>query len=188
MDTQTRLLDLGESLIRARGFGGFSYADLASEAGIRKASVHHHFTKKDDFGLAVLDRYSDRLAISLGDLAATSRNGAQALTGAIKLYRDALDEGERMCLCASLTADRSILSEPMRDMLARANTMTIDWIEQVLLTGRRDRSIAVSGDPTDEATAILAQLQGAQLVARAAGDPALFDRAISTLAARLHRH
>jgi len=188
MNTQEQLLDLGEALIRARGYGGFSYADLASEAGIRKASVHHHFPKKGDFGLAVLDRYSDRLAIALGDIAATSRSGAQSMTGAIKLYRDALDQGERMCLCAALAADSSLLTDPMRTMLKRANAMTVDWIEQVLLTGRRDRSIAVSGDPAEEAVAILAQLQGAQLVARAAGDPTLFDKSISTLAARLHRH
>ncbi|WFL77610.1 TetR/AcrR family transcriptional regulator [Altererythrobacter arenosus] len=188
MGTQDKLLNLGEALIRERGFGGFSYADLATAAGIRKASVHHHFPAKADFGLAVLDRYSDRLAITLGDILATSRNGAQALTAAIKLYRDALDGGERMCLCAALAADGSVLTEEMRAMLHRSNRMTCDWIEQVLVSGRRDRSIAVAGDPAEEAVSILAQLQGAQLVAKAAGDPIVFDKAVSTLAARLHRH
>lgn len=188
MSTQQKLLDLGEGIIRNRGFGGFSYADLAREAGIRKASVHHHFPAKADFGLAVLDRYSDRLAISLGDIFATSRNGAQALAGAIRLYRDALDGGDSTCMCAALAADSAVLSEAMREMLDKANHMAIDWFEQVLVVGRRDRSIAVSGDPTEEAVAILAQLQGAQLVAKAAHDVDMFDKAISTLAARLHRH
>ena len=81
-----------------------------------------------------------------------------------------------------------VLTEEMRAMLHRSNRMTCDWIEQVLVTGRRDRSIAVAGDPAEEAVSILAQLQGAQLVAKAAGDPIVFDKAVSTLAARLHRH
>ena len=188
MSTQHRLLDLGERLVRSRGYGGFSYADLASEAGIRKASVHHHFSTKADFGLALLDRYSDRLAIALGDIMATSRSGSQALQGMIKFYRDALEDGDQMCLCAALAADGALIPEAMRDMLARANEMTAKWIEEVLLTGRRDRSIAVSGDPGEEAVAILAQLQGAQLLSRAAGDVSVFDKATSTLSARLHRH
>lgn len=188
MNTQQRLLDLGEALVRARGYGGFSYADLARDAGIRKASIHHHFPSKADFGLALLDRYSDRLAITLGDILATSRSGAQALQGAIKLYRDAVTDDDRMCMCAALAADASLISPKMREMLERANRMIAQWIEEVLLTGRRDRSIAVSGDPAEEAIAILAQLQGAQLVARASRDVTVYDRATSTLAARLHRH
>ena len=188
MSTQQKLLDLGEEYMKERGFGGFSYADVADAAGIRKASIHHHFPTKADFGLAVLDRYSDRLAITLGDIKATSRSGAQALQGAINLYRTALSGGSKMCLCAALAADASILPEDLRAMLGKANAMVADWIEQVLLAGRRDRTIAVSGDPAKEAWAILAQLQGAQLVAKAGCDASLFESAISTLEARLHRH
>ena len=48
MRTQDRLVEIGETLMRQRGYGGFSYADLALKAGIRKASIHHHFPTKDD--------------------------------------------------------------------------------------------------------------------------------------------
>lgn len=187
MSKRETLLDIGEDLIRRRGFAGFSYADLAKAAGIQKASVHHHFPTKADFGLAVLDRYSGRHLAALNELS-SCRTGGLALHNAIELYRQAVGGGDQLCLCVALSGDRELLSDDVRQALANTNAKTAQWIESVLLAGRRDRSISVGGDPSEEAIAILAQLQGAQLIARAARDPALFNLALSTLSARIHRH
>ena len=58
MNTRTSLLDSAEQAVRQRGYNGFSYADLAREIGIRKASIHHHFPTKADLGLALIERYN----------------------------------------------------------------------------------------------------------------------------------
>ena len=187
MDTREQLVELGEAAMRQNGYGGFSYAHLARDAGIRKASIHHHFPAKADLGLAVLDRYADRLAKALADIKSTSRTGAQALQACIAKYRDSLDGGEAMCLCSALAADHTILTQPMRDMLARANHMVVRWLEAVLLMGRQDRSIVVPGTPASDAVAILAQLQGAQLIAKAGQDLTLFETALTSLQARMSR-
>ena len=187
MKTQESLVDLGEAAIRSRGYGGFSYADIARDAGIRKASIHHHFPAKSDLGLAVLERYSERLQTALADIEATSRTGGDALRGAIALYRAALGDGERMCLCAALASDIVAISPEMRTSLQSANEMTARWFESILLRGRRDRTITVGGDPAEEAVAILAQLQGAQLLARAATAVEPFDKATVTLSGRIGR-
>src|SRR6185436_12952106 len=42
-DTATKILDVAELLVQARGFNGFSYADVADELGISKAALHYHF-------------------------------------------------------------------------------------------------------------------------------------------------
>ncbi|MDP2026901.1 TetR/AcrR family transcriptional regulator [Sulfuriferula sp.] len=42
-------------MVQRRGFNDFSYADIANEVGIRKASLHHHFPTKTDLGLALID-------------------------------------------------------------------------------------------------------------------------------------
>ena len=187
-NTVERLLDLGETAICSRGYAGFSYGDIAAEAGIRKASIHHHFPTKLDFGKAILDRYADNMASRFNAIDSHCRTGAQAMTEVIRVYRDALGTGDRMCLCVALSADTLLISEEIRQLLDQANRMTADWLEQVLVRGRRDRSISVGGDPALEAFSILAQLQGAQLIARAAADPAMFDKAISSVTARLSRH
>ena len=187
MNTRDYLVELGEAAMRQNGYGGFSYADLAKQAGIRKASIHHHFPAKADLGLAVLDKYADRLVTALNDIKATSRTGAQALQACITLYRLASDDGDTMCLCSALAADRTILTEPMKQMLDRANRKVIAWLEAVLLLGRQDRSIVVPGLPANDAVAVLAQLQGAQLLAKASDDAALFDTALSSIQSRMSR-
>ena len=39
-DTRSQILDIAERLVQIRGFNGFSYADIAAELGIAKASLH----------------------------------------------------------------------------------------------------------------------------------------------------
>ncbi|HCN1086308.1 TPA: TetR/AcrR family transcriptional regulator, partial [Escherichia coli] len=52
MSTYENILRITDTLIQQRGFLGFSYADLEKEIGIRKASIHHHFPRKTDLGIA----------------------------------------------------------------------------------------------------------------------------------------
>jgi len=56
-DIKTALLDSAERAARRRGFDGFSYADLAKDMGIRKASIHHHFPTKAALSVALMKRY-----------------------------------------------------------------------------------------------------------------------------------
>lgn len=174
--------------MRQRGYDGFSYADIARNAGIRKASIHYHFPTKQDLGIAVLDRYAERLFNQLGEIRRKSRTGGQALNAVIDLYRPDTEFSGLPCLCVSLSGNVHSISGPMLEALDQANRMVVTAIEEMLISGRRDRSISVGGDPALEAKAILAQLQGAQLQARAGNKMHLFDEAISTLAARISRH
>jgi TetR/AcrR family transcriptional regulator, transcriptional repressor for nem operon len=38
---------------RAHGYSGLNFRDLASEVGIKAASIYHHFPSKADLGAAV---------------------------------------------------------------------------------------------------------------------------------------
>lgn len=184
------LIDLGEGAIRSRGFGGFSYADLAAEAGIRKASIHHHFPAKADLGLAVLERYAARLEATLAGFRAPGRTAADAFVAAVRLYRDALGDGSTLCLCAALAGDGERASADMLAKLAVTNAMVIDWLGAVLHDGSEDGSLAVSVDGariTEYAAGVLAQLQGSQLLARAGSDVAIFDAATHNLSQVVRR-
>ena len=52
-----RILDIAERLAQTRGFNGFSYADIAEELAVTKASLHYHFRSKADLGRALIVRY-----------------------------------------------------------------------------------------------------------------------------------
>jgi TetR/AcrR family transcriptional repressor of nem operon len=54
--TAERTLDVAERLLQVRGFNGFSYADIAAELGVTKASLHYHFPSKAELGDALIAR------------------------------------------------------------------------------------------------------------------------------------
>ncbi len=58
VSTRTRILDVGERLVQVRGFNGFSYADVAAELSVAKASLHYHFPSKAELGEAIVTRYA----------------------------------------------------------------------------------------------------------------------------------
>ena len=102
MNTRTALLDSAERAARRRGYDGFSYADLATDIGIRKASIHHHFPKKADLALELIDRYATRFAGQLSEIATAEPNAAAKLRAYHGLYRDALGAATQLCLLSTL--------------------------------------------------------------------------------------
>ena len=65
MQTQNLLLSEAERLVRTRGFDAMSFADLATAADIRKASVHYHFPTKADLAAKMIARYRAQVAEDL---------------------------------------------------------------------------------------------------------------------------
>jgi len=183
-DTKTALLDVAEHAARARGFDGFSYADLAEAVGIRKASIHYHFPTKAGLSVALMDRYGANIAKLCNDIAEANDKASHRLLGLISLYRSALNDGETLCLCVSLTAShQSLPDEVNTEIIAFRDRMTT-WIAEVFALSLQDASIAGVTDPAAEARACLALLEGAHLAARAAESTKVFDQAVEVLKAR----
>lgn len=185
MDTRTALLDSAEHACRTRGYDGFSYADLAGDVGIRKASIHHHFPKKADLAEAVLARYSDVVFERLADIAQTSSTAADALESYVALYREALVDGRMLCLCVAFGAGRDSLPVIAQDALTTFHARSIVWLTDQFKRAERDQSVSHLAAPEDEAPACLALVEGAQLFARASASAAPFDQATAAFRARL---
>ncbi|MEM7050391.1 MAG: TetR/AcrR family transcriptional regulator [Acidobacteriota bacterium] len=185
METKTALLDSAEKLARMRGYDAFSYADLAREVGIRKASIHHHFPSKADLALALVKRYRSRFAQALEGIAQRHRTAGRRLTEYFEVYRQALSGGQTVCLCVAFSAGRNSLSTEVLAELAAFDRASRDWLAEIFRLGRYDGSIANVGDPRAEAAACLALAEGAQLQACSSEDVERFDAAIQQMLGRL---
>ena len=184
-ETAERILDLAERLIQTRGYNGFSYADIAQDLGIRKASLHHHFPTKSDLGRRLLERYHDRFLGALAGIDARVKKPRARLQAYAGLYEGVLRDGERMCLCGMLAADFTTLPKAIREEVRRFFDVNEAWLAGVLADGRRDRSLKVSGPVDAEARVLLDGFEGAMLVARTYGDPARFTSTARRLLAGL---
>ena len=68
MDSATQILDIAERRMRQTGYNAVSYRDIAAEMGIKSASLHYHFPKKEDLGAALTRRYSKNFSGALHDI------------------------------------------------------------------------------------------------------------------------
>ena len=184
MDTKVQLLDSAEALARQRGFDGFSFADLEAAVGIRKASIHYHFPTKGDLSLALMSRYAEMFADRLHAITATHPTAGARLLAFIDLYRQAHEGGRSLCLCTALSVTQDALPQASRDALDQFHHGVSTWLAAVFRLALSDGTIRYVTDPQAEAAAALAQVEGAQVMARAAQDPSRFEAAITTLRAR----
>jgi TetR/AcrR family transcriptional repressor of nem operon len=168
--TATRILDVAEELVQARGFNGFSYADIAVKVGISKAALHYHFPGKADLGLALITRYAGRFTESLASIDRAGAAPADRLAEYAGLYDQVLRRS-RMCLCGMLAAEYQTLPTPMQEAVTSFFDTNESWLEKVLEDGRQDASLRLAGTAREAARMIIACLEGAVLVARPSGDP-----------------
>lgn len=172
--TRSQILDVAERLVQVRGFNAFSYADIAAELGLTKASLHHHFPSKAGLGEALIARYSERFADALRTIDAQIPAAPAKLDAYAGLYADVLREG-RMCLCGMLAAEYETLSAPVRDAVVAFLDENESWLERVLGQGRENGSLRFSGPAKETARSIISGLEGAMLIARSYRAAARFE-------------
>jgi TetR/AcrR family transcriptional regulator, transcriptional repressor for nem operon len=179
-DTRSRILDVAERLVQSRGFNGFSYADVASELKISKASLHYHFPGKAELGEALIGRYASRFADALEEIDQRGDDASAKLDAYARIYADVLRD-RRMCLCGMLAADYDTLPKPMREAVIRFFDENEAWLTSVLEQGQDQGSLDLHGSPREAAQTLVSGLEGALLIARPYGDAARFQTAANRL-------
>jgi TetR/AcrR family transcriptional repressor of nem operon len=167
--TAHRLMDLAEIRIRDAGYGGFSFRDLAADAGIKSASVHHHFPTKALMTAAVARRSADRF------FARVVAQAGETPDDAIAAYRSAfkaeLDRDGLMCLFGVLGAETGGLTPEVAHEI-------LSFFQRCIA----DLSLRIGGpNATARAFQIMAALEGGMVLARVYKDIKAFDDAVAVL-------
>ncbi len=176
------MLDIAERLVQTRGFNGFSYADVSSELGITKASLHYHFPGKAELGVSLVARYTDRFGDALAAIGAQDGPPAGKLLAYCDIYRRTL-QAQRMCLCGMLAAEFDTLGQPMRDAIVKFFDRNQVWLTAILDGGRQAGTFSFAGPADHAAQTIIAALEGAMLVARPYHGTAVLDAVIDRVQA-----
>ena len=180
LDTAGRILDSAERLVQTRGFNGFSYADIAAELKISKASLHYHFAGKAELGEALIGRYAARFVEALRAIDGEGGDPFAKLEAYASIYLEVLRD-RRMCLCGMLAAEYGTLPPPMQAAVLRFFDENETWLAAVLEQGRAQGAIHLAGSAREAAQAIVSGLEGALLIARPYDDPERFRAAAARL-------
>jgi len=183
-DTRSSLIADATTLVRRRGYSGFSYADLAEAVGIRKPSIHHHFPSKEDLGVEIVAAYTQRVSERLDDITAASPDLGRRLGLYAGLYREGIAAGEG-CLCGVLASELAGLPARIRSGVERFFALNLEWLERALLDAVLARTKRRTELARRQARTVLATFQGAVFVALATRSPETFDAAVSGLLSAL---
>ncbi|HKE94096.1 MAG TPA: TetR/AcrR family transcriptional regulator [Povalibacter sp.] len=183
-NTAQQILNAAERLVQMHGFNGFSYADIAQEVGITKASLHYHFSTKAELGRSLIARYQDNFCAALAAIDAEDADAADKLRDYVRLYAKVLRD-KRMCLCGMLAAEFITLPQPMKAGVKKFFDANEHWLSQTLEQGRKAKQLHFAASATDVARTLIDSLEGAMLVARSYGSAARFLATADWLLAEL---
>lgn len=181
--TDEHILDAAQHLMQVRGYNAFSYADIAVQVGIRKASIHHHFPTKADLGRSVVARYRRTVRGRVAAIDRAVSDPVDKLVRYIGLYRALLLERRHMCLCGLLAAEAPTLPGDVQREVRGYFEDQEAWLRGVLLDGRAAGTLRRDDAVENMAQLLLATIEGAMLVARAHDDDTRFDAIAAPLLA-----
>jgi len=169
MNTKQQIVELSAGLLREHGFNGFSYLDLSRALGISKASVHHHYPKKDDLGLALCE-WSDAWLIQ--GLEHFDTKGSSSWNKLERYLQAAMKHtltDHKMCPISAFYSDLNKLSEPIKVALKALDDIELDWVAKVMREGEQAGEFIKQDDSRAMAALFIFSCKGALFYARLHG-------------------
>lgn len=178
IDTKEKIINCALKLVLANGFNAFSYADIAEDIGIRKASIHYHFPSKADLGLALINSYRQNFVDILSAPENANLNPKEIIYSYIEYWRHCIETREKpVCLMVILSSELPSLPNEMVAPIGEYFAFTELWLAGVFA---QFYNTNIESE-TIRACEFLAILHGAMLSARAQNNPNLFTKI-------MHRH
>ncbi|WP_242893174.1 TetR/AcrR family transcriptional regulator [Actinomadura litoris] len=185
MSTADRLIESTRELLWERGYVGTSPKAIQQRAGAGQGSMYHHFTGKPDLALAAIRRTAEEMCAKAEKQFSAPGTAMDRVAAYLHRERDVL----KGCPIGRLTQDPDVMADPA---LRAPVDATLAWLRerlaQVLDEGRERGELDAALDPRATAATIVATLQGAYVLARAAGSVQPFDEAITGVLGLLTAH
>ncbi|WP_043622144.1 TetR/AcrR family transcriptional regulator [Nonomuraea candida] len=180
-ETRGRLLDATQDLIETGGYFGAGLNQVTAASGMPRGSLYFHFPGgKDQMVAEALRRGGREIGLAVQELAERAPDTVALVNGVIGLLADRLEASgwRKGCPVATVALEMAAANDTLQQVCAEVYA---SWEAPL-----RDR-LAAEGRPDadDVATAVLALVEGALLLARAHRSREPLDRAARTVATLL---
>lgn len=188
--TRERIVATAAPLFNQRGYAGARMSDLMAATGLQKGGLYRHFESKDDLALAAFDHalalHGERIRSSVQAAQGAVARVAAVAKALASIVEDPVLPGGCPILNTAVECDDA--HGPTYDRLrnrARAGMrQLIRYTRDIVAGGIAAGELRRDVDATDEATMLVAAMEGALVLSRLFDDTRYARRA----AARLERH
>ncbi len=185
MGTEERLIESTRELLWERGYTATSPKAIQQRAGAGQGSMYHHFSGKPELALAAISRTAEELRAEAESQFSGPGTAVERITAYLRREREVL----RGCPIGRLTQDPEVMADPvLRAPVEETLGRLCERLAEILAEGRERGELDEALDPQATAATLLAVLQGGYVLARAAGSPAPFDRAVTGVLGLLALH
>ena len=148
MDTRTRIISLAIRQLKKGGYSELSFADIASELGVSRANIHHHFANKANLAKLALTEYIEDDLAQLQALIDQYPSDFPKVLRAIdehfeELYSEHPEEG--ICACCTLLLNTADVPSPLkglaRDYFERLRALFESGIKRSQEAGTLSKSV-----------------------------------------------
>lgn len=189
MTTQQKLIDSARYLIQTRGYNGFSYADVAEQVKVRKASIHHHFPSKSDLARAVVEESRALIVAQTRTLDGGAFDPEEQLRFYTGYWEKCIaDASAPFCVAGMLASELTTLPTDLAENVRAHFRDLSNWLETVLTKGAQLGLFDLQGPARLEAESFMSIVYGAMLTARAYGEPKVFADIVEGGLKKLLRH
>lgn len=164
---KSQIIELSLRNIREKGYLSFSYDDLAKELGVTKASIHYHFMKKEDLGLAVCTKLKEGLEKSYLNIDQAQINSEDKPWEFISRRANQIGNNE-VCPISSLQADYNFLPIAMQESVQQLSQMEIDYLKKLLDVLKEEGKL--THDTGALAALLISSIKGALQYRRVVGE------------------
>jgi TetR/AcrR family transcriptional repressor of nem operon len=162
--TRERILETGARIIHRNGFNNTGIQEILSAAEIPKGSFYFYFDSKEDFGLQVIDHFSNRFAeLAEEILDDESVPPLERIDRILEWFMGYFKASDYSCGCpiGNLAQEMGDLSPTFREKLTAAIDTMAEKYSKVLAEARDSGEIPDSLDVRETAYFIIGSWHGA---------------------------
>jgi AcrR family transcriptional regulator len=166
-DTRRKILELSQDAMRQKGYGGFSYANIASQLNVKNAAIHYHFPSKEDLGVTLVQRERRRFEKWTARHSIRELDAWGKLDWFLSIYEHYSQGGTRVCYLGALENNFDALPARLQEEAKGLNSDLLSWLSELLRSGKESGSFDFAGAADSKALLLLSAVQGSLQVARA---------------------
>jgi len=164
IDTKQKILQIGAEIIHLKGYNATGLQEILSAANVPKGSFYNHFKNKEDFGLQVIDFFSDFFAQFCTEiLEDSSRSPLDKLERLLDGFMEFFESKAYTCGCpvGNLAQELGDLSPVFQDKLSKAIDAMVDYYALILTEAQAAGEITRDINAKEAANFIVASWHGA---------------------------
>ena len=166
-ETREIIIQLGDKLLRKKGYNAFSYADISKELGIKNAAIHYHFPTKPDLIMAIINLHNERFQNFKKDI--SRKSSLEKISKFLDTYSKIQTE-EKICIVGALATDWDTIDKHSQKHLQEVADDILQWLTAVLNEGLKNKELNFTETPKTKALLIISNMLAATQLARVIGD------------------